>query len=167
MSEPALLEVLRQTRFFNGAPDAELQQIASVARLECYPVGRVLFRAGERLPRSFLVVEGSVALELPVSGRGSRSIHTVGRGELVGWSPLLNQEPMTATARTLTTAQVIALDAAQVLALCHHDTQLGFALMRRVALALAQRLNATRLQLLDIYRYELPPAADEFRTEAP
>jgi CRP-like cAMP-binding protein len=160
MTTPTVLEALRQTRFFDEAPEAELEQIASVAGFECYPAGGTLFRAGERLSRIFLVAEGSVTLELPVLGRGNKRVYTVGRGELLGWSPLLSQDLMTVTARALAPTKVIALDAAQVLALCHHDTRLGFGLMRRVALALAQRLDATRLQLLDIYRYELPAAAD-------
>jgi CRP-like cAMP-binding protein len=66
---------------------------------------------------------------------------------------------MTATARALAPTRLVALDASQVLALCHHDPAFGFTLMRRTAQALAARLSATRLQLLDVYRQELPVVA--------
>ncbi len=160
MSQAALLQALRESRFFEEATEGELEQIASVARVENYEPGSVLFRSGERLSRIFVIHEGAVSLELAVASYGSKRLHTVGRGELLGWSPLLSHGPMTATARAMTPTQVIAMDAGQVLALCHHDTRLGFALMRRVAMALAQRLDATRLQLLDIFLYELPTGAD-------
>jgi CRP-like cAMP-binding protein len=68
---------------------------------------------------------------------------------------------MTATARALTPTKAISLFAAQVLALCHHNPRFGFLFMRRLAEALAARLNATRLQLLDVYKDELPTIADE------
>jgi CRP-like cAMP-binding protein len=155
-----MLETLRNIRFLDDITDEERRQIASVARIEEYPPGVVLFREGERLTRIFLVAEGNVALELRVPCLGSTRIHTVGPGELLGWSPILGQLPMTATARALTTTHVVALDTAQVLALCYHDPEFGFAFMRRTAGALAARLNATRLQLLDVYRHELPVVAN-------
>lgn len=159
MSEPTLLEVLHRIRFLDGIADEDLHRIASVARLQSFRPGAVLFREGDSVTQVFLVSEGNVALEVGVPGYGARRIHTVGAGELLGWSPVLDQGPMTATSRALTATQVVAIDAFQVLALCHQDPNFGFAFMRRTARALAQRLNATRLQLMDVYRTELPVVA--------
>jgi CRP-like cAMP-binding protein len=167
MSESTLLEILRHLRFLEGVSDDEIKQIASVAQLKEYSAGSTLFRAGEWLPCIFLVVEGSVGLELPVPGQGTKRIHTVGRGELLGWSPLLTQLPMSATARALMPTDVVAIDAGQILALCHHDPRFGFAFMRRTAQALAKRLDATRLQLLDVYRHELPAAVGDPKGATP
>ncbi len=100
MSESTLLEVLRPIRFLEGVSEAELLQIASVAQLKNYPAGRTLFREGERLSCIFLVVDGSVGLELPVPGHGAKRIHTVGPGELLGWSPLLSELPRPTHTRT-------------------------------------------------------------------
>jgi CRP-like cAMP-binding protein len=160
MSEPTLLEVLQHLWFLEGASEEDLRHIASVAQLAEYRVGQTLFRAGKRSSRIFLVVEGSVALKLPVPGRGNVRLYTVGSGELLGWSPLLRQLPMTATARALASSRVVAVDAGQILALCHHDSRFGFTFMQRMALALTRRLDATRLQLLDVYRHELPAGGD-------
>jgi CRP-like cAMP-binding protein len=159
MTEPALPEILRQSRFLEGISPADLDQLTSVARPESYLPGAVIFREGQRLPHIFVVAEGSVALEIGLPGQGCRRIQTVGPGELLGWSPILDQGPMTATARALGPTRLVALDAAQILVLCAHNPGFGFTLMRRTAKALATRLNATRLQLLDVYRHELPVAA--------
>jgi CRP-like cAMP-binding protein len=156
MTEAALLEMLRQSRFLEGVGPEDLTRLAAVARLEEYPPGALLFREGQRLSHIFLVAEGNVALEICLPGQGCKRIQTVGPGELLGWSPILDQSPMTATARALGAARLIALDAPQVLAQCSHNLAFGYALMRRTALALASRLNGTRLQLLDVYRHELP-----------
>jgi CRP-like cAMP-binding protein len=156
MTDPKLLDALRMVRFLEGITEIERHQLASVARLVEYRSGAVIFSEGQRLARIFLVVEGAVALEIRVPEHGARRIQTVGPGELLGWSPVLDQTPMTATARALISCRLIALDAAQVLGLCHHDWKFGYMFMRRTARALATRLNATRLQLLDVYHQDLP-----------
>ncbi len=162
MSESEILEIITDIRFLEGVQEAELRKIASMATLVDFPEGTVVFREGERTSRVYVVVGGSVGLELKVSNEGKKRIHTVGPGELLGWSPLLGESPMTATGRTLSSTKLLALEAGQVLALCHHDPKLGFQLMRKTAQALAQRLNATRLHLLDVYGQEIPLSQGNF-----
>ena len=65
-------------------------------------------------------------------------------GDLVGWTPVLGQRTMTATARALTRCRLAVLDVKQVLTVCEHDPQFGMAFMRQVALVLASRLYSTR-----------------------
>jgi hydrogenase maturation protease len=154
-------EDLQKLAFFATATDAELQQLAAAARLEEHHTGVVLFREGERLTRFFVVALGTVAVEIAGPDRRTRRIHTVGPGELLGWSPILGAGPMTATARTLTPARLVSLDATSVVAACDADPRLGYLLMRRTAAAIAARLNATRLQLLDVYGSEIPIVSSE------
>jgi CRP-like cAMP-binding protein len=66
---------------------------------------------------------------------------------------------MTASARALTDVTVAAIDARGLLALCDNDPRFGYHFMKRTVAALAARLQATRLQLLDVYRAELAPLA--------
>jgi len=152
MAESSLIETLRGITFLEGATDQDLKQIASVAQLEQYPLGTTLFRDNESLDCVFLVVAGSVALEIPGPNQSVKQTYTVGPGELLGWSPLLSKLPMTATARAMTLTRVVALNAQKVLGLCEQDPRFGFAFMRRTAQALAKRLDATRAQLVDEYR---------------
>src|SRR5262245_17509879 len=126
MSEPNLQDILRDLHFLRDVPEEDLARLASMARLESYPASVVLFREGAVLNRIFLVVDGTVALEIRGGARGGRRILTVGAGELLGWSPMLGQAPMTATARVLTPARVVSIDAGQLLALCHHQPRFGF-----------------------------------------
>ncbi|HAW27385.1 MAG TPA: hypothetical protein DCY03_04590, partial [Planctomycetaceae bacterium] len=47
--------------------------------------------------------------------------------------------------------RVIAIDADALAEVCEQDHDIGYQIMRRVALALSQRLVASRLQVLDMY----------------
>jgi CRP-like cAMP-binding protein len=153
-----MLDTLQSVYFLHDIDESHLRPIASIAQIRKIPEGCVLFREGQDHREIYLVVEGSMALEVRVSGRETKRLQTVGKGELLGWSPLLGQVEMTATARALRPSQLIAIDGTQLLALCEHNPRFGLEFMRRTAQALSKRLSATRLQLLDVYNQELPAA---------
>jgi CRP-like cAMP-binding protein len=64
---------------------------------------------------------------------------------------------MTATATTLTPTKVAQINTGQLLSICKHNPRFGYELLRRTSLALASRLSATRLQLLDAFGSQMPP----------
>lgn len=162
-NQETLLETLRNVRFLHDIDDEYLRRLASIADLESFPQGAVLFHEGQDHTKIYFVVSGAVALEVRVSQQDLKRLQTVGSGELLGWSPILGLVEMTATARALQPTQVVALDTNQLKAICEHDPRFGLEFMRRTAQALAKRLSATRLQLLDVYNHEIPvtPASQE------
>jgi CRP/FNR family cyclic AMP-dependent transcriptional regulator len=164
MSEPITAEFLKELAFLAPATEEEIRQFAAIARTERYPTGAVLFREGDKLSHFSIVVSGNVAIEIYGPDRRPRRIHTVSTGELLGWSPVLGSGAMTATARAITDVQLVSLDAAAVLKVCDADPRFGYTFMRRIATAIAARLNATRLQLLDVFGSEIPTIGSEGAT---
>jgi CRP-like cAMP-binding protein len=157
MSAAITPEFLKTLAFFTPATDAELTRLIPTVRREEYPAGAVLFREGDELSDAFIVIAGTVALEVTGRDRRPRLFQTVGPGELLGWSPLLGIGPMTASARALTDVEVVAIDALAVLTMCEEDPWFGYLFMRRMAAAIAARLSATRL--LDVDGPELSESA--------
>lgn len=155
------LAELKEVRFLQDIADEHLTRLAEIAQVQDLPADVVVFREGQPCRAVFLVLAGDVALELNVPGQGATRVHTVGEGELLGWSPLVDPGPMTATARTLRPCRLIAIDGLQLSVLCEHNPRFGLEFMRRTVKALAKRLNATRLQLLDVFRHELPSFEDQ------
>lgn len=166
MTEPSVTDTLRGIQFLRDLPDELIGQLAGIARVVDFPAATVIFRQGDAASTLYLVVEGNVSLEICAPGVGCKRVLTVGPGELLGWSPVLEHSRLTATARTISAAQAIALSGPQILAICEQHPRLGYEFMKRAALALAKRLNATRLQLLDVFGTQMPAAADERPTEA-
>lgn len=158
MSEENISEALRHVSFLHGLADEHLEELAKAAKFVDFAEGETIFREGEVASLMFLIVSGKVGLEICAPGVGCRRILTVGEGELLGWSPLLEQTRLTATARTLTPIRAIQLSGVQMLALCEHNPRFGYELMRRTALALAKRLNETRMQLVNVFGAEMPAA---------
>ena len=77
-------------------------------------------------------------------------------------APGTTSRALAVQARTLERVDALALEGSNLLAACHEDTQFGFILMQRLLGVVAERLQATRLQLLDMYS----PAAARAGTTA-
>jgi CRP-like cAMP-binding protein len=161
MNALELSRLLCNLHFLDGAEQETCGMLAECAQVQDVAAGTIIFREGQQADAVFLVVSGEVALELASHDRGRLRFQTIGPGELLGWSPLLGQPRMTATARALTPVQVVRLEVRPILSLCEQQPRFGMELMRRVATALARRLAATRLHLLDVYRQELPSGEGE------
>jgi CRP/FNR family transcriptional regulator, cyclic AMP receptor protein len=160
MTQP-VISVLRRVQFLEDASDEFLDRLAPRAQIVTVPAGRLVFRQGDVANSFYLLLEGSVSLEICAPAIGCKRILTVEPGELLGLSSALAQPRMTATARALTDILAIGLDGPGCLAICESEPRFGYELMKRTALALAKRLNATRLQLLNVYGDQMPTVADE------
>jgi CRP/FNR family transcriptional regulator, cyclic AMP receptor protein len=161
VNKDSLIETLRDILFLHDIGPMHLEQIATISRIRDFRDGDIVFRQGDTAQYVYLVAAGNVSLEICAAGAGCKQILTLGQGELVGWSSLLGQLSYTARARALGSTRLVEIDVAHLLALCDRDPQFGYALMRQVALALAKRLSATRMQLLDVYGADFPVAPYE------
>ena len=93
---------------------------------------------------------GLVALEIEAPGHTLR-VQTLFAGDELGWSALLMGSGKHFQARALERVEALAFDGAELLAACKEDAAFGFALMHRLLGVVAERLQATRLQVLDMY----------------
>ncbi len=139
-----LPEEIRRIEFLQNLEETHLNRIAMMARLEDCREGTVLFCEGQTSSFIYFVLSGTVSLEVAEPDGEAIEIATIGEGDLLGWTPVLGQQAMTATARALTRCRLAVLDAKQVLALCERDPHFGVAFMRQVAFVLASRLYNTR-----------------------
>jgi CRP-like cAMP-binding protein len=86
-----------------------------------------------------------------VAGRGALTVETVDAGDVVGWSWLFRPFRWHFDARALDPVRAIALDGACLRGKCDQDHTLGYELLNRFSPVLLERLQATQLQLIDVY----------------
>jgi CRP/FNR family transcriptional regulator, cyclic AMP receptor protein len=158
---------LRALRFSADWPDGMISRFAGLATQVVYPAGAVIFREGEQSEQVHFVLSGRVGLEMLVPARGSVRLLTLSSGDLLGWSPLVRNRAMTAAAIALEESRLLSMSGAALLAWCEEDPAVGFAVMRRLALSLSERLTATRLQLLDLFSHSAPAVVEASVKGAP
>jgi len=141
------LEELENVSVMQQLKPAYVKQLAMQAKLLEYEADDLIFAEGEPEGLVYLVLKGDVALKIKVPDAGGVQVHRVRPGELLGWSPLLGRKSMTAAAHALSRCRLAALDADRLLAAIENDPRFGMEMFRWLAVALAERLHATRQQL--------------------
>jgi CRP-like cAMP-binding protein len=154
-----VLDKLNKLNFCKGLSIDYQRRLCAAGEIKTYQPGERLFFEGQSSKNIYLLAEGEVVLETSIPGQDPMPLQTVGPGELLGWSPVLGLGVMTATARAVTPCHVLALNADRILSQADEDPKFVLEFMRRVAITLARRLNATRLQLLDAYNDASQPVS--------
>ena len=150
---------LSDAQFLQDLSRNDLDKVAAIASTDSFDAGAVLYQEGETCRTIHVVSSGLVALDMFRPRQGYTRILTVGSGELLGWSALLGDGTMTVRATALETTMLIALPAQQLRQLCEDDHDIGYAIMRQLAVSLSRRLLATRLQTLDVFGETQPVTA--------
>ena len=143
--------VLRDVPLFEGLRPDEIELIAGCGANVRFKEDELLFRDGEEANTFFVLRHGNVALETFVPARGPVTIETIEAGDVVGWSWLFPPYRWHFDARALSAVRATVFDAACLREKCDGDPALGYALMGRFAQVLIDRLQWTRLRLLDVY----------------
>jgi CRP-like cAMP-binding protein len=147
----ALDTVLADVPLLSGMSADELALLAGCASNVRFEAGDMLFREGDQADTFYVVRHGSVALETFVPARGGMTIETIEAGEVIGWSWLFPPYRWHFDARALSQVRATAIDGACLRGKCEEDPALGYDLMKRFAQVLIERLQWTRLRLLDVY----------------
>jgi CRP-like cAMP-binding protein len=150
MSVHTLEEVLSQHPFLDGLAPEHVETITGCARNLVFDPGEFLCRDGEEANTFYMLRSGTVALEMRTPQSALR-ITTVGEGEVLGWSWLVEPYRWRFDARAVTPVRTFMLDGACLRRKTQTDHELGYQLLRRFAQVMQQRLEATCLQLADLY----------------
>ena len=121
--------LLADVPFFEGMEPEALAVLAGCAGNVHFPVGTQIFREGDPADVFYVIRHGSVAI----------------------WSWLFPPHLWHFDAHARTTVRATGFDATCLRAKCELDPALGYAFMGRFAQMLIERLQWTRLRLLDVY----------------
>jgi CRP/FNR family cyclic AMP-dependent transcriptional regulator len=147
----SLENLLADVPFLEGLDAARLALLAGCASNVHFAAGDSLFREGDAADTFYIVRHGSVSLETFVPARGPVVIETIDAGEVIGWSWLFAPYRWHFDARALSAVRATGFDGACLRGKCDDDPALGYDLMGRFAQVLIDRLQWTRLRLLDVY----------------
>jgi CRP/FNR family transcriptional regulator, cyclic AMP receptor protein len=143
--------ILSEHPFFKNLEERHLELLVGCASNVRFDAGEFIFHQGEEASQFYLLRRGRVSVEMFSSGRGPITVQTLGEGEILGWSWLIPPYRWMFDARSTELTQAIALDGKCLRNKSEQDHDLGYELLKRFAQIMEERLNATRLQLLNVY----------------
>lgn len=145
------IEAAKKQELLKRFERRHLEKLAGLAREVRFTRDQIVFREGAHSPFFYLIVEGSVVLEIVATGR-SVQFQTLHAGDAMGWSSLVDaEEGAHFEARALGPTRALAFDGAQLRAACESDPEFGYRMMKALLNLVTDRLDASRIQLVDMY----------------
>lgn len=146
-----LEKILVEHPFVSGLSPEHIQLIVGCAKNVVFEPGKYIFKENEEANSFYIIRSGKVALEIYSPEVGSIIIQTLGEGDIIGWSWMVPPYQWRFDARAVELTRVIELDGTCLRNKCESDPGLGYEIMKRLANVFEQRINAMRIQLLDLY----------------
>ncbi len=144
-------QILKNHPFTAGLNAEQIALLVGCASNVVFQAGEFVFHEGDDADLFYFIRQGKVVIETYVPQKGPIAIQSRGAGEVTGWSWMIPPYKWHFDARAVELTRAIALDGKCLRDKCEEDHDLGYELMKRFSVLIAQRLDATRLQLLDVY----------------
>jgi CRP/FNR family cyclic AMP-dependent transcriptional regulator len=151
MKMKELEKILGEHLFLKGLHPKLVKPISGCASSVSYDAGQMIYREEDDADQFLLILEGKVAIEIFVPGRGPLTIQTIGPGDVLGWSWLFPPYKRQFDARAVERTTGIALDGRRLREMVEEDHDFGYELIKRFSQVAVTRLRAMSRQLLDIY----------------
>jgi CRP-like cAMP-binding protein len=145
-------------RLFGELEARHIEVLAAHAAGQRFGAGATVFRQGTEARCCHVILEGTVSLEVVSPHGRALTIQTLGSDEILGWSWLFPPWRWHFDARALTATETLTLDGPRVREACDRDPVLGYALMKQLSGVIHQRMQAARMQLIDLYGPVASPA---------
>lgn len=142
-------QILKKHSFFKDLPSQYLDFIVGCASHVVFKKGEVILKEGEPADKFYVIRGGLVSIY--TGHRSHIAIQTIHEGDILGWSWLIPPHRYRFSAEAVENTRALALDGKCLREKCEKNSELGYELLKRLIGVFTQRLEAARLQLLDIY----------------
>jgi len=147
----SLESILASHPFFEGLDAEYLALVTGCASNVRFEAGQFIHRQDEEANSFYIIREGKVALEVCPPGKKPVTVQTVSDGEILGWAWMVPPYHWEFDAQAVELTRAIVLDGRCLRTKCGEDHTLGYELLSRLLPVIGKTMEATRLQLLDIY----------------
>ncbi|MFW7379539.1 MAG: Crp/Fnr family transcriptional regulator [Oligoflexus sp.] len=146
-----IADLLAKHRFFYDLSPEWLQILAHCGQNAFFKAGSFLAKESDPADVFYVMRSGIVAIETYVPGHGSVTLQTLSDSEVIGWSWLFPPHKWVFDVHAFTDTHVIRLDGKCLRKKCEADPAMGYELLKRFSRVMIERLQATRLRLIDMY----------------
>jgi CRP/FNR family transcriptional regulator, cyclic AMP receptor protein len=146
-----LEEMIVNHPFWAGLNPCYIDFLKKCATFQRFDVGQSILQEGGNAEHFYLIQKGRVTLRAFVPGRGTVTVQTLGSGDALGWSWLFQPHQWHFSAHASDSTEALVFDAKILRAEAEQNHDFGYELTKRVSKMLLQRLQETRLLLVDFY----------------
>lgn len=150
ISTEEFIRLTKNQDVLKGFGPQHLARLAALAQEVSFHRDQIIFHEGEDHGMFYLILDGTLALEI-ITARHPVLLQSLHAGDAMGWSSLLGSSGTHFEARALTPARALAFNGAKLRETCDADPAFGYRMMKALLSLISERLDVTRMQLLDMY----------------
>lgn len=144
--------ILKNHQFFKDLPEKYFKVILGCTTHVVFKAGDIILKEQESADKFYLIRSGSVAIY--IDKPREITIQTIGEDDILGWSWLIPPYRYRFSAKAVQNTRALALDGKCLREKCEKNSEMGYELFKRLVGVFTQRLEAARIQLLNIYNIE-------------
>jgi len=142
-------DTLKDHPFTEGMSEAQVEALAKLTTEVTFEEDEVVLVGGQHSASFFLVMEGSVVVELS-SKRYVMCVQSLTAGTVFGWSALLDKQDTLFQVRARERTTALEIDGAALKRLCFEDPAMGTAILHRLLSVVAGRVKATEMRFAEM-----------------
>lgn len=143
-------EMLSQNELFAGFSDEQLDAIAEISKEITCNKGEALFREGEKAEFLYILVSGSIAIQVHLTSRPVNvTVAIISQpNQSFAWSGVVSPKHYTATAHCQKDSRLVAIEGSKLMEILEQDPEMGFKVMLRISEIISSRLRSSRSAFL-------------------
>ena len=147
------LDTLRGFSLFVGLNEAELQSLSIIAKEVSLQRGDFISKEDESAHMLFLLCDGWVDVWINTDSRDDHRalVTTLTAGDIIGWSAVVEPYVYTASSVCASPVKAIGFRGVDLRALFEVDHKLYCEIIGKICQVIANRLRATRLQMVSLF----------------
>jgi len=150
LEQQSVIETLKNVPIFRELKNSEIKEIERIIHHRYFKPQEVIFWEGEPGVGMYIIQSGEIGI---YQGRGTEqeeALVSLKEGDFFGEMALLNEEPRSATAVSLTNSHIIGLFRPDLFGLFERKPEFGVKVLLKLADMLAVRLRKTNEELQEL-----------------
>jgi len=140
-------DLLKETKVFKDLSSEEINLVEKLAKERTYKAGTKVLKEGEPPVEFFICIEGELAIQIDVPGRGAITTRTISDKSIFGWSALANSPRYGASVVTNKDSKMLVFSGAELKKIFEKHPRMGYLVMRNLIDVVSSRLQDVRFGL--------------------
>ncbi len=141
---------LAQLSIFHDMPSEQLDTLDPLLELIHFQQGELIFEQGRPADFLFILLSGQVEVHFKPYDGPPLTVARIFPGGVFGWSAALMRDAYTSSSMAVEEGEAYKISGCTLRALCEREPDLGTDLLSRLASGIAQRLNNTHTEIVNI-----------------
>ena len=143
MSE-SLVELIKDTKLLKGLNEKQLLKFAKRCEVKSFGVEEAIIRANDSTRDLYILINGACNVEVDVDKYVQHFVvDRLNSGDIFGEMSFLEENPRLATVICKEPSKIVRISAQNFKELIEDDSDIGIAIMRNLALILANKIRET------------------------